>query len=212
MESHTSRMSAGVASPDLVGRTDQLATMSEALAGAAAGNPSVLTVFGVAGIGKTRLVTEFAERALAQGARVLVGNCLELTTGDLPLGPIATILRDFARSADPDRVAAVLGNARGELARLVPALASGVDDGDVASGSVPAGDEDLDRREGQSRLFDQLLDVVSRIGVERPTVVVLEDIQAADPATRDLVSFLLHNFRDERVLLILRSEERRVGK
>jgi DNA-binding CsgD family transcriptional regulator/tetratricopeptide (TPR) repeat protein len=196
-------MSAGVSSPDLVGRTDQLATMSDGLAGAAAGNPSLLTVLGVAGVGKTRLVTEFAERARAQGARVLVGNCLELTTGDLPLGPVATILRDFARSADPDRVAAVLGSARGELARLVPALASGVDDADVPSGSVPAGDPDLDRREGQSRLFDQLLDVLGRIGVERPTVVVLEDIQAADSATRDLISFLLHNFRDERVFLIL---------
>ncbi len=39
--------------------------------------------------------------------------------------------------------------------------------------------------------------------MERPTVAVLEDVQAADPATRDLIAFLLHNFRDERLLLIL---------
>jgi DNA-binding CsgD family transcriptional regulator/tetratricopeptide (TPR) repeat protein len=195
-------MSAGVSSPDLVGRTNELATMSDALAGAAAGNPSVLTVLGVAGVGKTRLVTEFAEQARAQGVRVLVGNCIELTTGDLPLGPVATILRDFVRSTDPDRVAAVLGGAQRGLARLVPALAFGLDEADVP-GESPAGGLALDRREGQSRMFDQLLDLLSRIGVERPTVVVLEDVQATDPATRDLIRFLLHNFRDERVLLVL---------
>ena len=97
----------------------------------------------------------------------------------------------------------MLGGARDELARLVPALGSG----DAVAGSVDdprlGADPDLDRRESQSRLFDQLLDVLSRMSAEQPTAVVLEDVQAADPATRDLISFLLHNFRDERVLLIL---------
>ena len=74
---------------------------------------------------------------------------------------------------------------------------------EVAGDPRAGHDPDLDRREAQSRLFDQLLDALSRMGTERPTAVVLEDVQAADPATRDLISFLLNNFRDERVLLIL---------
>jgi DNA-binding CsgD family transcriptional regulator/tetratricopeptide (TPR) repeat protein len=196
-------MSAGVASPDLVGRTRELAVLSDALAAAADGNPSVVTVLGAAGVGKTRLVTEFGEQARAQNIRVLVGNCLELTTGDLPLGPVATILRDLVRTMGQDRVASVLGGARGQLARLVPALGTSGDATELADDPLAGEDPDLDRREAQSRLFDQLLDVLSRIGAERPTAVVLEDVQAADPATRDLISFLVHNFRDERVLLIL---------
>ncbi len=88
------------------------------------GTPSVVMVLGVSGVGKTRLVTEFGDQARARDMRVLVGNCLELTTGDLPLGPVATILRDLIRTVGQDRVATVLGGARDELARLVPALGS----------------------------------------------------------------------------------------
>ena len=121
---HTARMSAGVSSPQFVGRAKELAALSDALAGAADGNPSVVMVLGVSGVGKTRLVTEFGDEARARDMRVLVGNCLELTTGDLPLGPVATILRDLIRTVGQDRVATVLGEARDELARLVPALAS----------------------------------------------------------------------------------------
>ena len=196
-------MSAGVSSPQFVGRAKELAALSDALAGAADGNPSVVMVLGVSGVGKTRLVTEFGDEARARDMRVLVGNCLELTTGDLPLGPVATILRDLIRTVGQDRVATVLGEARDELARLVPALASSDAATETADGGKARDDPDLDRREAQSRLFDQLLDALSRMGMERPTAVVLEDVQAADPATRDLISFLLNNFRDERVLLIL---------
>jgi DNA-binding CsgD family transcriptional regulator/tetratricopeptide (TPR) repeat protein len=196
-------MSLGVSSPCLVGRTDELAAMSAALASAADGNPAVVVIFGVSGVGKTRLVTEFREAASARGARVLVGNCLELASGTLPLGPVAAILRDLVRTLGPDRVAAVLGAARWELARFVPGLDS--------SGSAPettvdqwvGADADLDRGQAQTRLFDQLLGILGRMSSEAPTVVVLEDVQAVDGASRDLISFLLHNFRDERVLLVL---------
>jgi DNA-binding CsgD family transcriptional regulator/tetratricopeptide (TPR) repeat protein len=196
-------MSAGVSSPQFVGRARELAALSDALAGAADGNPSVVMVLGVSGVGKTRLVTEFGDEARARNMRVLVGNCLELTTGDLPLGPVATILRDLIRTVGQDRVATVLGEARDELARLVPALGSSDAAPEVTGDPKARDDPDLDRREAQSRLFDQLLDALSRMGIERPTAIVLEDVQAADPATRDLIAFLLNNFRDERVLLIL---------
>jgi ATP/maltotriose-dependent transcriptional regulator MalT len=196
-------MSAGVSSPQIVGRAKELAVLSDALASAVDGNPSVVMVLGVSGVGKTRLVTEFGEAARAQDVRVLVGNCLELATGDLPLGPVATILRDLVRTTGQDRVATMLGGARDELARLVPALGSSDTAAEIVEDPRIGGDPDLDRREAQSRLFEQLLDVLSRMSIERPTAAVLEDVQAADPATRDLISFLLHNFRDERVLLIL---------
>ena len=58
---HTARMSAGVSSPQFVGRAKELAALSDALAGAADGNPSVVMVLGVSGVGKTRLVTEFGD-------------------------------------------------------------------------------------------------------------------------------------------------------
>ena len=198
-------MSLGVSSPGIVGRTDELATLSDALARATDGYPAVMVIRGVSGVGKTRLITAFGEDARARGARVLVGNCLELASGGLPLGPVAAILRDLLRTVGPDRVTSVLGAARMELARLVPGL-----DTSGSSPATPDGQRagrdaglDLDLEYGQSRLFDQLLGVLGRMGGESPTVVMLEDVQAIDAATRDLISFLVHNLRDERILLVL---------
>ena len=62
-----------VSSPVLVGRSDQLSALDAALAEAGQGRPSAVMVGGEAGVGKSRLVREFAERhqvaaAAAMGA------------------------------------------------------------------------------------------------------------------------------------------------
>ena len=69
-------MTANVVSPILVGRAGQLATLEAALAEAGRGRPATVLIGGEAGIGKSRLVTEFAARAGRSGARVLTGGCL----------------------------------------------------------------------------------------------------------------------------------------
>jgi predicted ATPase len=86
-----------------------------------------------------------------------------------------------------------LGSARRELSRLLP----GLDEGGLV------GDPD------EGRLFESLLDVLERLGEERPLVVVLEDLQWADPSTREVVAFLVLNVRPDRVRLLLtvRSED-----
>jgi predicted ATPase len=77
-------MAVRVSSPVLVGRSGQLAALDAALAAARDGNPSAVLVGGEAGVGKSRLVTEFAEHARGAGVRVLTGGCLELGTDGLP--------------------------------------------------------------------------------------------------------------------------------
>ena len=63
-----------VSSPTFVGRAEQLASFDRALANAADGEPAALLIAGESGVGKTRLVTEFAERARAAGARAVTGD------------------------------------------------------------------------------------------------------------------------------------------
>ncbi|MBW8818544.1 MAG: ATP-binding protein, partial [Streptomyces sp.] len=62
-------------SPVFVGRTEELNSLNEALARAAAGEPQALLLGGEAGVGKTRLVEEFATAACRQGAVVALGGC-----------------------------------------------------------------------------------------------------------------------------------------
>ena len=93
-----------VSSPTFVGRAEQLAAFDESLAGAAAGKPSLLLLSGESGVGKSRLVAEFASRTRAAGARVLCGDCIELGDGELPYAPIVAALRDLSREIAPDKL------------------------------------------------------------------------------------------------------------
>lgn len=69
--------------PELIGRLSELAVLADALADAAAGTGRLVLVEGDAGVGKTRLVQEFADRAARDGATVLSGGCLQLEA-DIP--------------------------------------------------------------------------------------------------------------------------------
>lgn len=68
------RMQPGLVSPVFVGRGAELAALVAALESAVHGEPAVVLVGGEAGVGKTRLVEEAAERARASGTRVLTGS------------------------------------------------------------------------------------------------------------------------------------------
>jgi DNA-binding NarL/FixJ family response regulator len=72
-----------VSTPEIVGRRGELAVLADALADAAAGTGRLVLVEGDAGVGKTRLVQEFADRAARDGATVLSGGCLQLEA-DIP--------------------------------------------------------------------------------------------------------------------------------
>src|SRR2546425_285014 len=76
-----------------LGRTAEFGTLIERYQHAHAGQPQLVLLQGEAGIGKTRLVTEFAGWAQAQGANVLVGRALQ-TRRQLPYQPLIDVLRN----------------------------------------------------------------------------------------------------------------------
>src|SRR3954451_14220993 len=131
----------------LIGRAAELAELEAPLAEAADGRPSLAFVAGESGVGKSRLVAELAGRA---GARIAVGECVELGDEELPYAPIVSVLRTLARDDDPvlgDRPCAV----RAELATLLPEL------GGESRGGVEGTHE-------QPRLFEALLTLLDQLG------------------------------------------------
>jgi len=184
----------GVSSPRLVGRDDELARLRDAVADAAAGRARLVLVSGDAGIGKTRLVAELLRSLEPAGARVLAGGCLAIANGGLPYAPLTEALRRLARELEPATLDAVLGPARGELARLLPDLAAR--DAAVAPVAGPAS------RADQARLFELVLGLLGRLGADRPVLLVVEDLHWADDATRDLLTYLAGNLRSEPVAVI----------
>jgi DNA-binding CsgD family transcriptional regulator/tetratricopeptide (TPR) repeat protein len=184
-----------VSSRRLVGRGCELDLLFELVRRAGAGHGGAVVVAGEAGIGKSRLVSEFAQRAGEQGTRVLVGECVDLAEAELPYAPFVGALRAVVRDRNEPELAKLFGGARSELARLLPELG---DSGPSVPGPV-----------GQTRLFELVLGVLSRLGDERPVALVIEDVHWADGASLDLLAFLVRNQRSERLAMVLtfRSDE-----
>ncbi|MEV4890794.1 AAA family ATPase [Nonomuraea sp. NPDC055795] len=179
-------MSIHTVSPRFVGRASELGALGRALARARSGSASTVLVGGEAGVGKTRLIKEFAERI--GDARQLVGHCLELGTDGLPFAPFTAVLRRLLRDIGHDGMSALVpgGNTRG-LARLLPDF----------------GEPDGDGAEARARLFELVLGLLEHLAEQRPVLMVIEDAHWADRSTRDLLSFLVRYQRTDVPLLIV---------
>ena len=186
-----------MSSPALVGRAEYLAELDAALGRARAGGPAALLIGGEAGIGKTRLITEFTAAAGQGGVRVLTGGCLDLGADGLPFAPFAAMLRALVRDMGAAGVAALLpGQGTREFARLLPEFGE----------AAPEPDPGVAR----ARLFEQMLTLLERLAETSPVVLIIEDAHWADRSTRDLIAFLIGRQQVvDRVLIIVsyRSDE-----
>ena len=193
----TAEMSGRASSPVLVGRDEQTTALEAAFTTTRQGGPSAVLLGGEAGVGKSRLVSEFGQAASAAGARVLTGGCLELGTDGLPFAPFTAILRDLVHEMGADAVASMLpGRTTRGLARLLPEL------GEPDTGGDPG--------EARARLFEEVLSALEHLTRDSPVVLVIEDAHWADRSSRDLLTFLIGNQRAISGLLILvtfRSDE-----
>ncbi|MEU8899152.1 AAA family ATPase [Nocardia sp. NPDC048505] len=162
-----------------VGRGNELGALLRA-----AETPGVRAVFvaGEAGIGKSRLVAEFIDR---QAARALVplGRCPEFGNAGVPFAPFLAVLRTLSREVGIDRLRSLLPP-RPALARWLPELATEPDDGDP----------------DRLRQFGEMLTLLESL--ERPILLILEDLHWADDSSRELLAFLIANLAEPRVLIV----------
>ena len=172
-----------MASTPLVGRDDELTALGGALRDATDRAATVL-VTGDAGVGKTRLVTEFGARP-PLGARFLLGRG-SARGAAVPFGLLVEALDPALRRLPADDLDAFArGRGRG-LAGIAP--------------SLPV----EERPEAPSRLavLDAVAAAVEAIAADRPTIVALDDVHQADPSTREAIDYLARNPPSARALLI----------
>jgi class 3 adenylate cyclase/tetratricopeptide (TPR) repeat protein len=137
------------------------------------------TLLGPAGIGKSRLVTEFAGRS---GATVLTGRCLPYGES-ITLWPFREIVQELGGAPGLAHALAGADDAERVAERVTSAVGA-------SAGSANA--------EETPWAFRRLLEAVARRG---PVMVVLEDLHWAAPPLLDLVEYLL-GWLDGPVLLV----------
>jgi len=174
---------------EIVGRDAEIGRLLGALDAAAGGRPVVALIGGDAGVGKTRLVTELAERARGRGFLVLSGRCAELDAA-VPYLPLADALRDATTGPSPRGALLDALAARPVLSRLLPDR----DESQPAGGDMPG--------LVQQRLFGAVLGLLAELAAASPVLLVLEDVHWADQSTRDLLSFLSRMLHAERLAVV----------
>jgi DNA-binding CsgD family transcriptional regulator len=101
----------GAAGRPLVGRAGEVAAVVGLVHGAARSEAGALLVSGEAGVGKTVLVREACAR-VGEGADLIWGSCLPLTSLAVPFLPLASAVRGWA--AGRDVPVPVLGGSAGD--------------------------------------------------------------------------------------------------
>jgi DNA-binding SARP family transcriptional activator len=150
----------------LVGRGAELARLRAAWARSSRQGRRLVLVSGEPGIGKTRLVSEFAAEVAGHGAVVLYGRAEEESL--VPYQPLVESLRE------PLRHGAELPAEARELSALLPARA-GAERGLSTVGQPPPG--------AQLRLFESFGAALDAVAGGRPTLLVLDDLHWAEAPT-----------------------------
>jgi class 3 adenylate cyclase/tetratricopeptide (TPR) repeat protein len=185
--------------PPLVARDHELAELSAAATRARAAGPELVTVVGAAGIGKSRLVAELADRLAADPTRLVWRQGRALPYGDGPtFGALAEVVKaeagilesDGAELAGQRLAAAAAGVAEpvtaawiaGHLRRLV-GVGAGRAAGVGGAGPTTAADREEEFAAWRRFLYG--------LAANRPLVLVLEDLHRADDALLDFVEALV---------------------
>jgi class 3 adenylate cyclase len=160
------------------------------------GEPHLVTVLGVPGIGKSKLVREAARVVEGEGGRVVRGGSLPYGER-VPYAAFGQVVKDLAgiyESDDPSlaqrKLEAFVSRAVGGEAHTGEYLA-------VLLG-LSAGEHDVEQR----KLFGAARNLVEALARERPTLFVLEDIQWADRSLLDLLEWLPTRVKDAPALFL----------
>lgn len=177
-----------VLSPTMVGRDSELSALEDALLAALRGDGGVVIVGGEAGMGKTRLVSALAMRGRRLGCTVISGGCSEAELS-LPYLPVLEAIGNYMASIDLSALRERLGIAAEELAQLFPQLGRPV----TSSG---------DSAQAKMRLFESILMLLTDAARSRGLLLILEDLQWADPSSRELLDYATRRLRSTNVLVV----------
>ena len=180
-------------SSPFVGRTTELEALEAELAQAVLLRACRLAaILGDPGIGKSRLVSEFVARR-GSSATVLRTRCAAHGEGAAML-PFADLVRELAEITSIDG----RSEARTKLDALIVRV--GADEGiAVALASLCDLGEAARPLEEIYRGVRRVLESVAK---PMPAVLVVEDLHHADPASLDLIEYLLRATRDASVLVL----------
>jgi predicted ATPase len=169
----------------LIGRDDELGQLRRAIADALGRRTSSLvTLVGSAGVGKSRLATEFLLE-LDPGIRVLIGRCLPYGE-QITFSPIRQMLVEAVGEPLEERVRHAIAS-RADAGWVSTSVAGLVGLGDA--GSLEQG-------------FVALRRLLTHLARDRPLVLIFDDVHWAEPTMLDLIEYLAKHATDAAIFTL----------
>ena len=176
----------------LIGRKAEVNQLMQLIDEAREGRGNGVILAGAEGMGKSRIVRDVTLRAQLDGARVFCGRCP--INRKTIYAPFFDIFEQMVRAVNPE------ADVSEEIKRILrPVVAS-------------AGPDTSPPQHGQKyRLFNRIVQSMQdmygflSVGSETggsPLIMVIEDVQWADPSTAELFSFLVGEAKQNRLLVI----------
>ncbi len=192
----------------LVGRDAELAEAEAALGALLEGRGGILSVVGVGGLGKSRLIDEIATRPQARRARWLEGRSLSVGAG-LGYHPFADLLRAWAGIGDQEEGLAASRKLEDATAKLAPAEVDDLFPLLATIAGLPLSSLHAARLEGvQGEALEKLLrravaQLLELLSDQEPLVLLFEDLHWADISSIELLETLLDQAASRRILFLL---------
>jgi class 3 adenylate cyclase len=162
------------------------------------GRSHFVTVFGPAGIGKSRIALELAQIVNAQGARVIRGRSTPYGASS-PYSAFAQQVKQTALIFDSDEPA----EARDKLADAIASLAGpAAAEEHVPNLAMLLGLDDEGEAADREQLFFSARVLVESLALRGPTMLLYEDIHWADASLLDLLETFGSRVRDVPVLFV----------
>ena len=187
-----------------VGRERELDLLARGLERATEGDGCAIGLVAEAGVGKSRLCYEFAERCRAADVRVLEGRALAHSRA-MPFEPVVDIMKAFFEIAPDDpasrareKITAALDQFGPRMAAELPLL---VDFLGFTDAGAPR--EKLDpaaRRERLNMLVRRLVRIATR---DAPAVLLVEDLHFLDSGSESFLEVLAETLTGTRILLLV---------
>ena len=187
-----------------VGRDQELAALTQALAQAGQGQGQLVALLGEAGVGKSRLVYEFVHSHATQGWRVLESASVSYGRAT-PYFPVIDLLKRYAHLDDADDARTIRAKVTGQVLTLdetlqdtLPALLALLD---ALPDDSPF--RQLDPPQRRQRTLTALKRVLLRESQVQPLLLVFEDLHWIDTETQALLDSLVESLPTAQILLLV---------
>jgi predicted ATPase/class 3 adenylate cyclase len=177
----------------LVGREQELIVLEQSFDRVAEkGASELISVMGAAGVGKSRLISEFLKR-IAGRATVVRGSCVPYGEG-ITFWPIASVIKEAAGIGEQHSPE----EARWKIAGLIP----GGDEATVIGDRLAALLGLARTTPGLEETFWAIRKLFEHLSMHEPLVVVFDDIHWAEPTFLDLLEYLADWISSSPVFLV----------